>query len=356
MQRRHFQLGALAAAVLPPAYARRKPPPTPPVINAPARIKALRISTGPLTDGYRIAPGGRLNWYFSNLGLIAVVQYLTLAELDLYVRRYIDLYLSRLETDLTIRDVNFNDETLQNITLVPSDSDNSYVATLLSLTVRYLQATQNWGWWEANKSRLKALAQAGIVNLIKPNGLARVFQSGNPSPYANYGYMMNNAEDYRGLRDLSALLSWRGESTDAAYFGSVASGIGQAVQIQLWDSARSGFKVSDLDLRADTGSFYPGTTCQVFPQAFGVNECAGHFTDAYRFLNTWSPRWPSLVYDPFPWCILGTVAAKRGDSTRALTQLTATERLYQQNPGLVTINELGFYQRTRSILNGYGEI
>jgi len=356
MQRRHFQLGALAAAVLPTAHARRKPRPPAAPINAPARIKALRITTGPLTGGYRIAPGGRLNWYFTNLGLIAIVQYLTTAELDLYVRRYLDLYLSRLETDLTIRDVLFNDETLQNITLVPSDSDNSYVATLLSLMVRYLQATQNWSWWDANKTRIKALAQAGIVNLIKTNGLVRVFQPGNPSPYANFGYMMNNAEDYRGLSDLSALLYQRGESADAAYFGSIAAGIGQTMQILLWDAARSGFKVSDQDLRADTDSFYPGSTCQVFPQVFGVSECAGYFTPAYRFLNTWSPRWPSLVYDPFPWCILGTVAAKRGDSTRAMTQLTATETLFQQNQALVTINELGFYQRTRSILNGYGDI
>ena len=50
------------------------------------------------------------------------------------------------------------------------------------------------------------------------------------------------------------------------------------------------------------------------------------------------------------------MAAKRGDSTRAMTQLTATETLFQQNQALVTINELGFYQRTRSILNGYGDI
>jgi len=354
MRRRQFQIGAMAAAVVPLAHARRKP--VPPPINAPAAIKALRITTGPLTDGYRIAPGGRLNWYFTQLGLIGIVQYLSTAELDLYIRRYLDLYLSRLEPDLTIRDVQFNDATMQNITLVPSDSDNSYAATFLSLTLRYLQASQNWTWWDAWKIRLKALAQASIVNLVKANGLVRVFQPGNPSPYADFGYMMNNAEDYRGLRDLATLLSLRGESADAAYFGSVASGIGQAIQIQLWDSARAGFKVSDQDLRADPNSFYPGTTCQVFPQAFGVSECVGYFTAAYRFLNTWSPRWPSLVYDPFPWCILGTVAAKRGDSTRALTQLSATERLYQQNPGLVTINELGFYQRTRSILNGYGEI
>ena len=354
MKRRRFQFGLAGAAVLPAAA--RAQVIRPPRINVPTRIKALRVGSGPLADGYRIAPAGRLNWYFTNLGLIAIVQYLTLADLDLYVRRYLDLYLSRLEPDLTIRDVNFNDAGAQSISLVLADSDNSYAATLVSLAVRYLQASQNWVWWDLHKVRLKALVQANIVNLVKTNGLARVFQPGNPSPYADYGYMMNNAEDYRALRDLSGLLAQRGESVDAAYFGNVASGIAQAIQIVLWDSGQAGFRISDQEGRASTDSFYPGTTCQVFAQAFGVSECAAYFTPAYRFLNTWSPNWPSLSYDPYPWCILGTVAAKRGNSKRAKEQLAATDALFQRNQALVTINELGFYQRTRSILTGYGEI
>jgi len=81
-----------------------------------------------------------------------------------------------------------------------------------------------------------------------------------------------------------------------------------------------------------------------------------YFTSAYNFLNTYSPNWPNEVYDPFPWAILGYVAAKRGDLTRARTQMAATQKKYATDPGLVTINELGFYQRTQSLLNGYGDI
>ena len=50
------------------------------------------------------------------------------------------------------------------------------------------------------------------------------------------------------------------------------------------------------------------------------------------------------------------MAAKRGDTSRALTQLAATEARYRADPGLVTINELGFYQRTRSLLQGMPDI
>lgn len=354
MKRRTFQLAMLAAAS-PIVQARRKPPPAAP-IDAAARIKALRITTGPLSDGYRIAPGGRLNWYFTNLGLIAIVQFLNTQELDLYIRRYLDLYLGRLESNATIQDVLFNDASLQSITLVPSDSDNSYASTLVSLAVRYLQASGNWTWWETHQNTLRTVIQANVVTQLKTNNLSRVFQPPRTSSISEYGFTMNNCEDYRALRDFSALLRLRGLTAEADTYLEVAHREGQAIQSVLWDSVRNGYRVSDQDLRADIRSFYPGSCCQVFPQAFGVVESSSHDDAAYGFLNTWSPRWPSQAYDPFPWCILGYVAAKRGDTSRAQTQLAATEALYQTSPGLVTINELGFYQRTRNLLQGLPDI
>ena len=176
------------------------------------------------------------------------------------------------------------------------------------------------------------------------------------NPVADYGYMMNNAEDYRALRDFAAILALRGESTLSNYYNNIASTIAQSMVIYLWDSGRSGFKTSDQDAHADSTSFYPGTTCQIFPQAFGVSELSTYFTAAYQFLNRYSPQWPSEIYDPYPWAILGYVAAKRGDTNRARTQMAATEKKYANQRALVTINELGFYQRTQSILNGFGDI
>ena len=353
MDRRTFQMGLLASAS-PLAHARRKPPPA--AIDAVKRIQDLRITTGPLTDGYRIAPGGRLNWYFSNLGLLAIVQFLNADALDLHVRRYLDLYLSRLEDNATIQDVSFNDADLQTYTLVPSDSDNSYASTLLSLATRYLRASGNWAWWDARQNTLKAIAQANVLSQIKSNGLCRVFQPPRTSSVSEYGFTMNNCEDYRGLRDFAALLAQRGQTAEAQTYLDKAHQIGQAIQTQLWDSTANGYRVSDQDRHPDTRSFYPGSCCQVFAQAFGVIESSSHDDVAYRFLNTWSPRWPNEAYDPFPWCILGYVAAKRGDAGRAQTQLTTTEARYQSDPGLVTINELGYYQRTRNLLQGLPDI
>ncbi len=356
MKRRDFNICAVTAAFSELSHARKPAPRPVPTIDAVAKIKALRITTGPLSNGYLIAPNGRLNWYFSNLGLIPMVQYLNSAELDTYIRKYLDLYISRLQVNNSIQDVNFKDASLQTITLVPSDSDNSYAATLLSLIARYLKATNDWTWWDNNKTKLRDIMYANIALLQKTNGLCRVFQPDRVSTVANYGYLMNNCEDYRGLRDYVGLLALRGESTNANYFNNIATTIAQSVSIYLWDSAHSGFRTSDQDARADATTFYPGTTCQIFPQAFGVSELSSYFTPAYQFLNTYSPKWPSEVYDPYPWAILGYVAAKRGDTNRAKTQMAATDAKYASQPGLVTINELGFYLRTRSILNGFGDI
>ena len=352
MNRRKFSL-ALLAATATGTHARRR---SPPAIDAVARIQALRIGTGPLTDGYRIAPDGRLNWYFTNLGLISIVQYLDAAGLDHYIRRYLDLYLSRLEPNASIQDVSFNDSSLESITLLPSDSDNSYAATLLSLAARYLRASGNWAWWDAHQATLKTLAQANITSQFKANGLSRVFQPPRSTSISEYGFTMNNCEDWRGLRDLAGLLNQRGQAAEASALLDQAHQLGQAIERVLWDGTRHGYRVSDQDLHADTRSFYPGSCCQVFPQAFGVIETSSHDDAAYRFLNTYSPRWPDEAYDPFPWCILGYVAAKRGDTSRAQTQLSATEALYQSHPERVTINELGFYQRIRSLMQGKADI
>lgn len=350
MQRRTFQIG-LTAGLWDVAHARRRHP-VPPAIDAVSAIKALRIQTGPLTGGYTVAHAGMLNWYFAHLGLLAVVPYLSSSELEFYIRPHLELHLARLEPNFTIQDVLFDDSTMQSITPVLSDSDNSYAATLLSLVARYLQASGNWAWWEAHRATLSSVAQANIVGLMKANGLCRVFQLLRISSVSEYGFTMNNAEDYRGLRDWASVLSLRGQTAEAEVFAQAAHRIGLAVDSVLWDADSGGYRVSDQDRRASPNSFYPGSCCQVFAQAFGIIESSSHHAAAYAWLNTHAPNWPAEVYDPFPWCILGYVAALRGDKVRAQTQLASTEALYQSRPERVTIHELGYYLRTRAVLQG----
>lgn len=355
MLRRQFCAGSAAAiaifaGVTAPAHAALPP------IDVVAAVKALRIPSGPWAGGYEIAPAGRLNWYFTNLGLLPIVQLLSAADRELCIRPYLDLYLRTLRDDGTIEDVNFisGQSTSGAYAMVPSDSDDSYAATLLSLAVKYLRASQNWAWWDANKAKLKFIAYRNLTVMVKPDGYTSVFQA--PRNQSNsIGYLMDNCEVYRGLRDFAALLRERGEPSEATYYDSFATGIAHGILRIGFDSVRGGFTVGDHTTLAETG-FYPGTTCQVFPQAFGVTELAPYFDRGYQFLETYSPGWADGRYDPYPWAVLGFVAARRGLFAQARTQTALIEQKFVDSRALVTINELGFYQRTLRVLAGLKDI
>lgn len=358
MQRRQILLGtsaAFATAIISAAATAQTaclPPSAASGIDVIAEIKALRIPTGPYAGGYEIAPNGRLNWYFTQLGLLPIVQYLGPADLELYIRGYLDLYLRSLTASCTVADVDFpfGRVNTSSCKLAPSDSDDSYAATLLSLAVRYIRASGNWAWWEANKARLKEVAYRNLALTAKPSGLTCVFQA--PRNQTNsIAYLMDNCEAYRGLRDFASLLRERSELPEANYYDLLAANTAGGMVNQLFNISAGAFTPADSAALPET-SFYPGTTCQIFPQAFGVTELAPLFDRGWTFLNIQSPNWEDGRYDPYSWAILGFVAARRGQLTQARAQLAAVERKFATNRSLVTINELGFYQRTRSILAG----
>lgn len=364
MQRRNFffstaALGATILGGMSPGLAQAVdacvPPPPAGGINAVTEIKALRIPTGPYAGAYEIAPNGLSNWYFTNLGLISIVQYLDAPDLDKYIRTYLDLYISKLEPDVSIKDVHFpfGRANTSNFTLAMADSDDSYAATTLTLAVRYLRASQNWAWWDKNKTRLKDMAYRNIALSVKPNGLTSVFQAPR-SQTNNAGYLMDNCEVYRGLRDFSAVLRERGDAADAAYYELFAKNIGTAMQ-GLFSAGTSAFRMADLSIQTDT-SFYPGTSCQVFPQVFGVTELAGFYDRAWNFLNSNSVGWEKGTLDPYPFAVLGLAAAKRGQASLAKAQLVSMEKTFTTNRPMITINEIGFYQRTQSVLAGRADV
>lgn len=365
MQRRFFIAGssALSLASLYSASAASQvtcpapgpaPAPAPsPIsgIDALAEIKALRIPTGPYAGAFEIAPNGRLNWYFAHLGLLPIVQFLSPADLEKFIRGSLDAYLRNLNPNGTIDDVNFpfGRANTASFTKVLSDSDDSYAATFLSLAARYLRAGGNWAWWEANKLRIKDLAYRNLAQTAKRTGLTSVFQASR-SQTNSIGYLMDNCEVYRGLRDFAALLRSRGDVADANYYDLLASNAATGMAA-LFNVAGGAFVASDASPLPEA-TFYPGTTCQVFPQAFGVTELAPLFDRGWAFLNAKSPGWDDGRYDPYAWAVLGFVAAKRGQTVQARAQMSSIEKRFAANRPIVTINELGFYQRTRTVLTG----
>ena len=61
-----------------------------------------------------------------------------------------------------------------------------------------------------------------------------------------------------------------------------------------------------------------------------------------------SPDWETGKLDSYPFSVLGFAAAKRGLTTLAKAQQGSIEKSFIANRHMFTINELGFYQRTKS--------
>lgn len=349
MQRRTFMLrsGALGIALL--AGSRNASAAR--TFIALDEIKKLRIASGPMAGAFVLAPVGYVNWYFANIGLYPYV-----ASLRNEVKAYLTLYLQRIDPIRSnIQDVLLNyspnplSPTIAGLRL--QDSDDAYAGTFLSLASRYDQLFNDTAWWSANVGKLKDVAYRNLAFLQKPTGLIRALQD-TARPSATLGYLMDNCEAYRGLREFAARLSARGD-VDATYYNTVAAGAGNGVR-SLFHTTQLAFRPNDLNPGVSS-AFYPDAVAQVFPQAYAVTATglgATQYNQAWTYLNTVTPSWEFGTYNVFPWMILGYVAALRGgaDADKARQQMRTVENLFVSNRAALTINEFGFYKRTADLL------
>jgi hypothetical protein len=74
----------------------------------------------------------------------------------------------------------------------------------LTLAARYLKVSQNWAWWDKNKSRLKDIAYRNIALSTKPSGLTSVYFEPARSQVNNAGYRMDQPRGLPRLRATSA--------------------------------------------------------------------------------------------------------------------------------------------------------
>jgi len=316
-----------------------------------AAMKALRLTGGPLAGAFTVAPLGAVNWYFGNLGLLPFA-----ARLPREVRGWLDLQLARYDTVRgSIADVEpeyRTDPAAPGIKrLLRPDSNDAYAATLLALAARHDALTGDGAWWKDKAPALKAIATSGIRALQKRSGLTRTFRN-RSWPGADVGYLMDNCEVWSGLTAFAARLGAYGDLEAATYARAaarVASGIAG-----LFDPAAAAFRASDTDT-AVGARFYPDATAQVFAELHGVTAPGlgpEQYDKGWAALTRLAPRWPALAYDAYPWLLLGAVAAGRGAEGQrsARLQLAAARALHASHPERLTINELGYYQRTADAL------
>lgn len=219
-----------------------------------ALLAPFHVDTGPYAGAYRVAPGGAVNWYFASTALLRL-RHLPLAE----TRTYLDAYLAHLDPENGIADVLPQPNGI-NAPVAP-DSEDAYAATALSLAARYRRESHDAGWWEHTVEAWSDIAYAKLLTQVKPNGLIRASRTDAT------GYLMDNVEDYAGLRDFEAALA-ETHSPNAPYVKEFVAPLGEAIH-SLYDEAAGAFRWSDSDPMGPLVP-YPACTAQLYPQLYDV--------------------------------------------------------------------------------------
>lgn len=285
-------------------------------------------------DDDRIVP------YFANLAAMALVP----TRPD-DVKTYLEWYLAHLNRPDrfglpgTVYDYTVDRGGLEQPT-GRYDSADSYAATFLTLLRAYVDATGDREFVTANINDI-ALVAAVIPRLQDADGLVWATASRREK------YLMDNAENYRGLNDYAEVLTGVGATGAAAAARDAARRIASGVESRLWDAKRGnydwgiytfwigGHRLGELSRKSSWKSWYPDTVAQLFPVIAGLLQPSDpRAVSLYENLNTWHPGWVDQAKrDPHPWSVLGYAAAVMGDKERALAFARATSVAYLDNDG-----------------------
>jgi hypothetical protein len=229
-------------------------------------LAPYRVTAGPYAGAFRYLPDGAINWYFANTALLRLP---TLPPAP--TRAYLDAYLNHVDPTGGIGDVIPNP--LGEFAPVAPDSLDAYAATFLALASRYTVQTGDTHWFRAHADALKAIAYARLLTQLKPNGLIRA----NTTDAT--GYLMDNIEDWSGLRAFGAVLQ-KIHDPDAAYVGRFVRPLERAIA-GLFSAADGRFFWSDSDPIGELAP-YPVCAAQVF--ALAAQPSSGdRRVDASRF-------------------------------------------------------------------------
>jgi len=216
----------------------------------------FRIDAGPYTGAYRLDRSGAVNWYFATTALLRLPR-LPLPE----TRAYLDAYLAHLDPNGGIADALPMPTGI--FAPIAPDSEDAYAGTLLSLAARYREESHDDVWWRESVGTLEAVAYSKLLVRIKPDGLVRA------SATDATGYLMDNVEDYAGLRAFAAALRAT-HGRDAEYVHEFVAPLGTAID-HLYDERAHAYRWSDSD---PLGAMvpYPACAAQVYTQLFDVRS------------------------------------------------------------------------------------
>jgi hypothetical protein len=268
--------------------------------------------------------------YFANMAALAM---LSREEGLVPVHRYMDWYISHLnQPDRFKMPGTIYDYRKQGGKWVPTydyDSADSYAATFLTLALSYTRVSGSIEYANQNLQNIVDIAEV-LVRLQDRDGLI----------WAKPGYMvkflMDNAENYRGLMDAAALMSYLERHELSQRYREAAERVKEGMESRLWSEERGTYAWALYGRywrRAPRRKWYPDTIGQVYPIVFGVldphSERARHL---YAYLNQQYPNWTAGQFDDrFPWTVLALVATLMEDDARAVGYLESVLTQVQEH-------------------------
>jgi hypothetical protein len=262
----------------------------------------------------------QINPYYSNLAAMGYTKDPTKYGL---VQNWMKWYINHLKWPDkwglygTTYDYTYNNGT--EVSTNNADSTDSYAATFLSLAWAYYQTGDpNAKNYIASISHELDAIGGVLVKTQQSDGLTWA------KPDYQIKYLMDNAEVYRGLRDLASVYQALGDSAKASYYNGRAD-MCQKGMNGMWMAgigAWAVYKDNAGNLAGPNwGTWYPDATAQLFPVLYGVFPASDPRSQTVyaKFNNAW-PGWPQLSFnsqDEFPWVMIGDAAALMGDTGRA---------------------------------------
>jgi len=258
--------------------------------------------------------------YFSNMAALALLGDQRGHE---PVRLYMDWYLQHInKPDKLNMHGTMYDYRKQAGVWLPTyeyDSADSYAATFLTLAYNYTTTTGDMSYVAQNLQGFVDVAEV-LIKLQDKDGLIWA----KPKYYVKF--LMDNAENYRGLRDAELLMYYIGRNDLAERYGQAASLVALGMEERLWLEDQQVYAWALYGRwwqRVPKQKWYPDTVGQIYPVVFGVidpqSDRASHL---YAYLNLHYPEWSKGRFDDrFPWTVLALMATLMNDDARAVEYL-----------------------------------
>lgn len=279
----------------------------------------LASQTAP--DG-AILYGNEVEPYYANLAAIGETSFPSALPA---VRSWMSWYVNHLNApdkwglSGTVYDYRYDRASGTETSLDRADSVDSYAATFFTLA-RALYDTHDAASQQFVKTLQAPLTEMGamLLQIRQPDGLTIAL------PSYRVAYLMDNAEVYRGLRDLAYLERTAfGNGAAAASYDAAASGISAALET-FWSPADQRYAEEKAEpngslTRAQWSRWYPDATAQLFPILEGVIlPNSPRSRTLWRAFNAAYPAWDQFRFpDKEPWALVGDTAAIVGDTARA---------------------------------------